>query len=121
MLFRVSLLICALGFFCSPSVLAQRSSHLMEDVLRNADVSVRSGQSLLDVRAGSNERYGFHAAFEVRVSPGIFKTLQVRQYFGTQQAAHQGMSDLKTDLPANSHLVYLLWITPTGSQGQIGE
>ena len=120
MLFRASLLICALGFFCSPSVLAQSSFTLEGDVVRDSGLSERSAQSL-NVRAGSNERYGFHAAFEVRVSPGIFKTLQIRQYFGTQQAAHQGLSDLKTDLPANSHLVYLMWITPTGSQGQIGE
>ena len=120
MLFRASLLICALGYFCPPSAVAQSSRAPKGDVVCDADLSERNGQSL-NVRAGSNERYGFHAAFEVRVSPGIFKTLQIRQHFGTQQAAHQGLSDLKTDLPANSHLVYLTWITPTGSQGQIGE
>ena len=72
-------------------------------------------------RSMGEERYGFLAIFEVRVSPGVIKTLDVRQYFGSEQLAVQGFMRVKASLAGKAQLVHVNWISPTEGEISIGN
>ena len=67
-----------------------------------------------------DERYGFIALFEVRVAPGIVKSLEIRQYFGNEEHAVQGFMRVKASL-TQAHLVHVNWVTPTEGGVVIGN
>ena len=66
-------------------------------------------------------RYGFQAMFEIRVAPGVVKTLEVRQYFATEQLSVQGFMKVRTAMPGQAELVYVTWISPTQGGGAVGN
>jgi len=69
-------------------------------------------------RGHDQNRYGFKAMFEVRVAPGVVKTLDIRQAYATEQQSVQGFMKVRSALPANAVLIYVEWITPaSGSSG----
>ena len=69
-------------------------------------------------RGHDQNRYGFKAMFEVRVAPGVVKTLDIRQAYATEQQSVQGFMKVRSALPANAVLIYVQWITPaSGSSG----
>ena len=72
-------------------------------------------------RSFGEERYGFLAIFEVRVAPGVVKTLDVRQYFGSEELTVQGFMRVRASLSGQAHLVNVHWITPTEGGVVIGN
>lgn len=66
-------------------------------------------------------RYGFQAVFEIRVAPGVVKTLEVRQFFATEQLSVQGFMKVRTAMPGQAELVYVTWIAPTQGGGGVGN
>jgi len=72
-------------------------------------------------RSFEDGRYGFLALFELRVAPGVIKTLDVRQFFATEQLTVEGFMRVKTSMPASAELVHVTWVTPTQGQTGIGN
>ena len=72
-------------------------------------------------RFSGEERFGFIAIFEVRVGPGVVKTLEVRQYFANEEIAVQGFMRVKASLSGQAHLVHVHWISPTEGGVTIGN
>ena len=72
-------------------------------------------------RSMGDERYGFAAIFEVRVAPGVVKTMDVRQYFGSEELSVQGFMRVKASLAGKAHLVHVNWLTPTEGGNLIGN
>ena len=72
-------------------------------------------------RSFEDGRYGFMALFEVRVAPGIIKTLDVRQFFASEQLTVEGFMRVKAAMPSNAELVHVTWLTPMEGQAGIGN
>ncbi len=76
--------------------------------------------SQLQVSSGHN-RYGFHALYEVRMSPGVVKVLDVRQYYISENQAVQAFMKVQSSVPPGSILKSVEWISPTGGSGGLGN
>lgn len=76
--------------------------------------------SELQGTAGHN-RYGFHALYEVRMSPGVIKVLDIRQYYITEAQAVQAFMKVQASVPPGSILKSVQWISPTGGSGGLGD
>jgi hypothetical protein len=72
-------------------------------------------------RGHDQNRYGFNAIFEIRVAPGVVKTLDVRQYYSTEQLAVQGFMKVRSAMPADAILVHVEWVSPTSGAEVIGH
>lgn len=72
-------------------------------------------------RSFEEGRYGFMALFELRVAPGVIKTLDVRQFFPTEQMTVEGFMRVKAAMPTTAELVQVTWLTPTEGQTGIGN
>ena len=73
------------------------------------------------VRSAGEGRFGFHAVFEVRIAPGVIKTLDVRQYFGTETQSVEGFTRVRSSVPETAHLVSVQWFYPTLGDISIGQ
>ena len=118
--FRTLLLIVTFGFVGIAQAQAPASAE------RHALTSFDNGfANTLPVplydRGHDQNRYGFNALFEVRVAPGVVKTLDVRQYFSTEQLSVQGFMKVRRAMPADAVLVYVEWISPTSGNSPIGN
>ena len=92
-------------------------------VQRPVDRHVTLHEATLPVHSVGNNlnRYGFIAWFEIRVSPGIVKTLNVRQFFNSAQHAIQGFARVQEAMPENSVLRGIEWVFPTPENGGLNE
>ena len=72
-------------------------------------------------RGHDQNRYGFKAIFEVRVAPGVVKTLDVRQFYSTEQLAVQGFMKVRSAMPIHAVLVHVEWVSPTSGAEVIGH
>jgi hypothetical protein len=72
-------------------------------------------------RGHDQNRYGFKAMFEVRVAPGVVKTLDVRQAYATEQQSVQGFMKVRSALPTNAVLIYVEWITPASGSSNLSD
>ena len=120
MIFRTLLLVAAIGLDGIAQAQTPGSS------VRHALTGFDNGYSnTLPVpvydRGHDDNRYGFNAMFEIRVAPGVIKTLDVRQFFSTEQHSVQGFMKVRSAMPADAVLVYVQWITPTSGTSPIGH
>ena len=111
------LFVCA-TFTSSAQVPAASELH-MPSAFDNSFAGTLTGGG--HARSVGEERYGFSALFEVRVSPGVVKTLAVRQYFASEEHAVQGFLRVRTSLSGSAHLVHVNWISPTEGGELIGN
>ena len=68
-----------------------------------------------------HNRYGFHALYEVRMSPGVIKVLDIRQYYISENLAVQAFMKVQASVPPGSILKSVQWISPTGGSGGLGN
>jgi len=73
------------------------------------------------LRSAGEGRFGFHAIFELRIAPGIIKTLDVRQFFGSELQSVEGFTRVRSSVPDNAHLVSVQWFYPTLGDISIGQ
>ena len=85
-----------------------------------AQVQAASGHSVMPTTAGHN-RYGFHALYEVRMSPGIIKVLDIRQYYVSETQAVQAFMKVQASVPPGAMLKSVQWFGPTGGSGSLGD
>ncbi len=120
MIFRTLLLIAAIGL--GGLVQAQTPGSGVRHALTGFDNGYANTLPVpVYDRAHDDSRYGFNAMFEIRVAPGVVKTLDVRQFFSTEQLSVQGFMKVRSAMPADAVLVYVQWVTPTSGTGPIGH
>ena len=85
-----------------------------------AQVQAASSHSVMPTTTGHN-RYGFHALYEVRMSPGIIKVLDIRQYYVSETQAVQAFMKVQASVPPGAMLKSVQWFGPTGGSGSLGD
>ncbi|MCH1583355.1 MAG: hypothetical protein L7S63_09575 [Flavobacteriales bacterium] len=73
------------------------------------------------LRSAGEGRFGFYAIFELRIAPGIVKTLDVRQFFGSELQSVEGFTRVRSSVPDNAYLVSVQWFYPTLGDINIGQ
>lgn len=72
-------------------------------------------------RSFEEGRYGFLALFEIRVVPGVVKTLDVRQFYPTEQQTVEGFLRVQAAMPNSANLVQVEWLSPPEGQSGMGN
>lgn len=85
-----------------------------------AQVGTASASST-GLRGAGEGRFGFHAIFELRIAPGIIKTLDVRQFFSSELQSVEGFTRVRSSLPHSAYLVSVQWFYPTLGDISIGQ
>jgi len=120
MIFRTLLLVAAIGL--GGIAQAQTTGSAVRHALTGFDNSYANTLPVpVYDRGHDDNRYGFNAMFEIRVAPGVVKTLDVRQFFSTEQHSVQGFMKVRSAMPADAVLVYVRWISPTSGTSPIGH
>lgn len=119
MRFFLSLILLVCATVNSSAQVPATSELHMPSAFDNSFAGTLSGSGY--ARSLGEERYGFSAIFEVRVAPGVVKTLDIRQYFASEEHAVQGFMRVKASLSGTAHLVHVNWITPTEGGEIIGN
>jgi len=107
--------------FSMGSIQAQKHCGVRVGIVESVAPPSQANPSLGLPKSTVDGRFGFLALFEVRFGPGVIKTLDVRQFYSSEQQAVEGFMRVKASMPVNAVLVEVTWVSPTEGHSGVGN